>query len=47
MSTAQYTLASAAGEKLQDGQADVEVAAGAFVQYLLHAVSGSAPGDVR
>jgi hypothetical protein len=31
MSTAQYTLASAAGEKLQDGQADVEVAAGALV----------------
>jgi hypothetical protein len=31
MSTAQYTLASAAGEKLQDGSADVEVAAGALV----------------
>src|SRR5438876_726920 len=31
MSTAQYTLSSAAGEKLQDGQAEVAVAAGALV----------------
>ena len=31
MSAAQYRLLSAAGEKLQDGQADVEVAGGALV----------------